>query len=287
MAAFSSLETWAWDMPISSATSIWVFPWKSAFAKSFFPFVQSSHAFFQSQLLNPLCILVALIADLVHHVNRIAAVIINRLKQWNRILDGVKGKHNFFMGHFKNFGDFLCCRLLLVSLINRSLTWSALYAISRSDLETRIGLLSRKYLRISPMIIGTAYVENLTLWLRSKLSMDFISPMQPTWNKSSTYSPLLLNLWMTLKTRRRLPFTSFSLAESSPSSCNCLNSFLISSFLSTGNLGIHPANFDFISWHVFPPTRSCCTTLSISSGGKNMHRHFTEINIRLRQSLQQ
>src|SRR5699024_12229095 len=59
-----------------------------------------------------------------------------------------------------------------VLLINSSLTFSALYAVSRSDLETLIGLLSRKYLLISPIIIGTAYVENLTLWLKSKLSME-------------------------------------------------------------------------------------------------------------------
>ena len=38
---------------------------------------------------------------------------------------------------------------------------------------------SRKNLFISPIIIGTAYVEKQTLKLISKLSIAFISPMQP------------------------------------------------------------------------------------------------------------
>ena len=41
-------------------------------------------------------------------------------------------------------------------LINLSLTCSALYAISFNDLLTLIGLLSLRYLLISPIIIGTA-----------------------------------------------------------------------------------------------------------------------------------
>ena len=55
-----------------------------------------------------------------------------------------------------------------------------IYAISLNDLDTLILLLSRRYLRHSPSIIGTAYVENFTFRLRSKLSIAFINPMHPT-----------------------------------------------------------------------------------------------------------
>ena len=44
-----------------------------------------------------------------------------------------------------------------------------------------------------------------------------MSPMQPTWNRSSGHSPRLSKRWMTLSTSRRLPSMSFSRAEASPS----------------------------------------------------------------------
>ena len=65
---------------------------------------------------------------------------------------------------------------LWLSFIILSYTASVLYAKSLIDLLTLIGLLSLKYLLISPIIIGTAYVENCTFWLKSKLSIAFINP---------------------------------------------------------------------------------------------------------------
>ncbi|MNV73849.1 hypothetical protein D3C71_1670200 [compost metagenome] len=81
-------------------------------------------------------------------------------------------------------------------------------------------------------------MENLTFCDKSKLSMAFIRPMQPTWNKSSTNSPLLLNLWITLRTSLRLPFTNFSLADRSPCCCSEVNSCRISTFVRTGSLAV-------------------------------------------------
>ena len=76
------------------------------------------------------------------------------------------------------------------SLLNLSLNWRALYAKSLTDLLTLIVLLSLKYLLTSPIIIGTAYVLNWTPCDKSKLSIDFIKPIHPIWNKSSAFSPL-------------------------------------------------------------------------------------------------
>ena len=77
-------------------------------------------------------------------------------------------------------------------------------------------LLSLRYLRISPIIIGTAYVLNFTFIVTSKWSMDFISPMHPIWNKSSIFSPELEKRWIMLNTRRRFPLINCSLASLSP-----------------------------------------------------------------------
>ena len=137
-------------------------------------------------------------------------------------------------------------------LISRSLTCIALYAISLRERLTRIELLSRKYLLISPIIIGTAYVENCTFWLKSKLSIAFISPIQPTWNKSSTFSPLLLNLCITLSTSLKLPFTKVSRACKSPFLI-FINNLFFSSLERTG------------SFDVFTPQISTLFVISFSS----------------------
>ena len=55
-----------------------------------------------------------------------------------------------------------------------------LYDISLIDLLILIELLSLKCLLISPAIIGTAYVENCTFCVISKLSIAFIRPTTPT-----------------------------------------------------------------------------------------------------------
>ena len=46
--------------------------------------------------------------------------------------------------------------------------------------------------------------------------MALINPMQPTWKRSSLFSPRPENRWITESTSRRLPSISSSLASSSP-----------------------------------------------------------------------
>ena len=128
-------------------------------------------------------------------------------------------------------GSFEC------SLVSFSLACIALYARSRIERLTRIEPESRKYRRSSPIIIGTAYVLNLTLKSGQKLSIAFISPIQPTWNRSSAFSPLPENRCITLSTRRRLPFISSSLALGSPSRIFCRSS-IFSDSLSTFNFAV-------------------------------------------------
>ena len=60
-----------------------------------------------------------------------------------------------------------------------SRTFKMRYALSRMERETRSEFPSRRYRLISPRIIGTAYVENLTLNERSNPSIALISPTQP------------------------------------------------------------------------------------------------------------
>ena len=114
-----------------------------------------------------------------------------------------------------------------------SFVYMALYAISLRLLLTLIALLSRRYLFISPIIIGTAYVENCTPCPKSKLSIAFINPIHPIWNKSSIFSLLLENLPTMLNTSRRLPFMNSSLASVSPS-LTFTRSSLLSLALSSG-----------------------------------------------------
>ena len=52
--------------------------------------------------------------------------------------------------------------IVLSSFVNLSFACNVLYAKSLTDLLTLIGLLSLRYLLISPIIIGTAYVLNCT-----------------------------------------------------------------------------------------------------------------------------
>ena len=74
--------------------------------------------------------------------------------------------------------------------------------------------------------IDTAYVLNFTLRVISKLSMAFINPMHPIWNKSSTFSLDEENLLITLNTNLRFPLINFSLASISPSLIRTNKAFL-------------------------------------------------------------
>ena len=59
-------------------------------------------------------------------------------------------------------------------------------------------------------------MENLTSWTGSKLSIAFIRPIQPTWKRSSGFSPRPVKRWTTLSTSLRFPLTSSSRAVLSP-----------------------------------------------------------------------
>lgn len=144
----------------------------------------------------------------------------------------------FLWGILRILVIFFVVGFLFVLLINCFFIWSVLYVILWSDFEMWIGLLFCKYLWIFLMIIGIVYVENLILWLRLKLLMDFISLMQLIWNKLLIYFFLLLNFWMMFKIRCRLLFISFFFVELLFLFCNCLNSFFIFLFLSIGNLEV-------------------------------------------------
>lgn len=73
-------------------------------------------------------------------------------------------------------------------------------------------------------------MENFTCFSGSKLAMALIRPMQPTWNRSSGFSPRLSKRWMTESTSRRLPSMSFCRASVSP--CRARRS---STSISTGD----------------------------------------------------
>ena len=148
------------------------------------------------------------------------------------------------------------CGSLFCSFMNLVRTWSALYAVSRRDRLTRRALLSRKWRRTSPIIIGTAYVEKRTPWLKSKLSIDFISPTQPTWKRSSMHSPRLEKRCITLKTRRRFPFMNSSRASVSPCFMRSKSSLL--------RLALIKGSFDVSTPHISTLHNAISTPLKYS-----------------------
>src|SRR6478735_10678257 len=64
------------------------------------------------------------------------------------------------------------------------------------------------------MMVGVAYVENSTPRSESKRSIDLISPIVPTWTRSSKGSPRLRNLRAQCSTSGRCRCTSASRAPS-------------------------------------------------------------------------
>src|SRR6478735_5547709 len=72
---------------------------------------------------------------------------------------------------------------------------------------------SRKCRLISPTIVGVAYVENSTPRSVSNRSTDLISPIVPTWTRSSSGSPRLRKRRAQCSTRGRWRCTSRSRAE--------------------------------------------------------------------------
>lgn len=64
----------------------------------FLTLAQPLHRLTQGNLLNPGYILVLVIADLVHHIDRITAVVIDRLKQGYRVLYGIQREDYILLG---------------------------------------------------------------------------------------------------------------------------------------------------------------------------------------------
>ena len=93
---------------------------------------------------------------------------------------------------------------------------SALYAMSRRLRVIFSDVLSRRNRFISPIIIGTAYVLKRTPILISKLSIDFINPIMPTWKTSSILCSLISKRWTIDKTNLRLYIISKSFCDLSP-----------------------------------------------------------------------
>ena len=75
-----------------------------------------------------------------------------------------------------------------------------------------------------PSAIGQAYVDRVTLYDVSKLSIAFTKPRHPTWKRSSRLSTLLLNFFRIDKTNFRLPLIRSSLANGS-TSCIFFNNY--------------------------------------------------------------
>ena len=123
-----------------------------------------------------------------------------------------------------------------VSRSSRVWTCRRAKARSRRVRLTFTGPSSRRKRRISPAILGTAYVENATGWLRSKPRMAFISPMQPSWNRSSGSQPRPKNRRATLHTRALFSASSRSMAGLSPA-CACRRSRRSSSFMPPAGAG--------------------------------------------------
>src|SRR5690606_26186659 len=91
--------------------------------------------------------------------------------------------------------------------------------------------------------------------------------MHPTWNRSSTNSPRLLNRWITLSTRRKLPFTNFSLDARSSCCCSCTNSSLISVLLSTGSFAVSTPQISTLLRVIVITSQGETLMLSIPSEG--------------------
>ena len=86
-AFFSNLDTWAWLMDISSATSICVFPSKKTHLQDVFSlganlFMASDREIFS----DPPLVGVLRILHLVHDIDRVAVIVKQRLKQGYRLL---------------------------------------------------------------------------------------------------------------------------------------------------------------------------------------------------------
>ena len=104
---------------------------------------------------------------------------------------------------------------------SRSRTAYAFHASSRIGRLTFTIPSDRRNRRISPPIIGTAYVEKQTSNEGSNLSIAFNSPMLPIWHRSSISTPRFANRLTMLQTSPIFSSASVSLAALSPS-CTCL-----------------------------------------------------------------
>src|SRR5690606_16022131 len=71
----------------------------------FLPFTELGHALPDGDPVHPDALFTVLVADLVHDVNGVAAVVVDGLKKGDGVLDGVQGVDHFFPGQPQLFGD--------------------------------------------------------------------------------------------------------------------------------------------------------------------------------------
>ena len=113
-------------MPISSATSICVRPSKKRIFRMSRSRSFSLPGFPDRNTLQPLGVKAFFVADLVHDENRIAAVMVDRFEERDRLLDGVQGKDDLFPRQLQLVRDLADGRFLAVATDRASLTCRAL-----------------------------------------------------------------------------------------------------------------------------------------------------------------
>lgn len=131
---------------------------------------------------------------------------------------------------------------------SRSRTAYAFHASSRIGRLTFTIPSDRRNRRISPAIIGTAYVEKQTSNEGSNLSIAFNSPMLPIWHRSSISTPRFANRLTMLQTSPIFSSASVSLAALSPSCAFSIRASVCS---------MHSDSYDFRSG----PYISGCTPI--------------------------
>ena len=127
--------------------------------------------------LRPNLCTVAFVAHLIHNVKRVAVVAVNRVEKAKQgQLSLQEPKQLLFRVSPSSFDISSGVGSRPSSFVSFLFAVNALAAVSRTERLTRIGLLSRRYLRSSPIIIGTAYVEKPHVLRNIEIVYRFYQP---------------------------------------------------------------------------------------------------------------
>ncbi|MNE71127.1 hypothetical protein D3C80_1669720 [compost metagenome] len=85
------------------------------------PLPQFTHGFAQGNFLNPRDILVFVIADLVHNINRVSPIMVDRFEQGDRVLDRIQCENHILFWYPERLGNFKNRRLPRI-LIRQAVT---------------------------------------------------------------------------------------------------------------------------------------------------------------------